>query len=193
MPSKMIQNDYDTFIALGGNLPFEGQTPAFTLQNAVLQLQNRGLAIRAVSRFYETPCFPVNSGPDYVNAVVAVKAEKTPDQLLELLHEVEQFFGRARDTRWGMRTLDLDLIAMGRVVLPDAQRQQDWRDLPLETQKIRAPEQLILPHPRLQDRGFVLVPLCDVAPGWVHPLLGLAAREMRARLPAEDISSIHPL
>lgn len=189
----MIRNDYDTIIALGGNLPFDGESPVRTLQEAVFTLKNLGLSIRGVSRFYETPCFPINSGPDYVNAVITVRAEKTPQGMLELLHGVEQLFGRARATRWGMRTLDLDLIAMGATVLPDCQTHRNWRELPLETQKLRAPEQIVLPHPRVQDRGFVLVPLCDLAPDWVHPLLGKTAAQLCAELPEADKASIRPL
>lgn len=98
--------------------------------------------------------------------------------------------GRERGTRWGQRTLDLDLLAMGDLVLPDAQVYAHWRDLPLEDQARRAPEQLILPHPRLQDRAFVLVPLSDVAPDWRHPVLGRTVLEMRDALSPEALAEV---
>lgn len=101
--------------------------------------------------------------------------------------------GRTRDTRWGMRTLDLDLIAIGDAVLPDEKTQDHWRFLPPDTQRIAAPDRLILPHPRMQDRAFVLVPLADVAPDWCHPRLNLTVAQMLAALPAQDRDEVVPL
>lgn len=92
-----------------------------------------------------------------------------------------------------MRTLDLDLIALGSWVLPDRAGYQYWLDLPLEQQMVETPDKLILPHPRVQDRGFVLVPLCDVFPDWVHPILGKTAAELCAALPKTELEAILPL
>jgi 2-amino-4-hydroxy-6-hydroxymethyldihydropteridine diphosphokinase len=82
---------------------------------------------------------------------------------------------------------------MGDSVLPDAATQDRWRLLPSEAQIGSTPDQLILPHPRMQDRAFVLVPLADVAPDWVHPRTGLSVRQMLAALPAEDRDAVTPL
>jgi 2-amino-4-hydroxy-6-hydroxymethyldihydropteridine diphosphokinase len=92
-----------------------------------------------------------------------------------------------------MRTLDLDLLALGDSVLPDAAVQDRWRNLPAADQARIAPDQLILPHPRMQDRAFVLIPLADVAPDWCHPLLGLTVAQMVSCLPAEDRAAIAPI
>ena len=92
-----------------------------------------------------------------------------------------------------MRTLDLDLLAWGDSVLPDSATQDSWRALPPEAQVRAVPDGLILPHPRLQDRAFVLVPLADVAPDWVHPRTGLTVRQMLAALPAADRDAVKPL
>ncbi len=92
-----------------------------------------------------------------------------------------------------MRTLDIDLLAMGDSVLPDASTQDAWRGLAPDLQSREAPDQLILPHPRLQDRAFVLAPLADIEPDWVHPRTGRSVREMLAALPAEDRDAVKPL
>lgn len=178
---------------MGGNLPSRAGSPQQTLVAAVAELSKRGLQVQSVSRFFQTPCFPAGEGPDYVNAVIQVSGDRSPDDLLSILHNVEADFARVRDQRWGMRTLDLDLIAIGDQVLPDPDTYRQWQGLVLEEQQNRAPDQLIVPHPRLQDRGFVLVPLCDIAPDWIHPVLGLSAVEMLAALPKATLAEVLPL
>jgi 2-amino-4-hydroxy-6-hydroxymethyldihydropteridine diphosphokinase len=160
---------------------------------AVKALKNSRVTVVKVSRFFATPAFPVGTGPDYVNAAALLETELSPRALLDHLHEIEAELGRERLTRWGQRTLDLDLVAMGDLVLPDAATQDLWRDLPLERQRQEAPDRLILPHPRLQDRAFVLVPMADVAPDWRHPRVGLTVRQMLDRLDPADIATVKPL
>ncbi len=181
-------------IALGANLPWQGMGPDSVLRAGLGALAEAGLPPVVVSRFYATPCFPAGAGPDYVNAAAVLEGgARDAEAVLAVLHAVEAAFGRERVQRWAGRTLDLDLIAMGAQVLPDAAGQAVWRDLPAEEQVLRAPDRLILPHPRVQDRAFVLVPLADVAPDWRHPALGRSVREMLAALPAEDVAAVKPL
>ena len=182
-------------IALGANLPFEGEPPSWTIRKALEALATEGLSVLAVSRFFATPCFPAGAGPDYVNAAAVLQTSQEDDaaSVLARLHAVEDRFGRTRERRWGMRTLDLDLLALGDSVLPDAATQDQWRALPVEAQVRTTPEGLILPHPRLQDRAFVLVPLADVAPDWVHPRSGRTVAEMLAALPEADRDAVKPL
>jgi 2-amino-4-hydroxy-6-hydroxymethyldihydropteridine diphosphokinase len=188
-------NSGQALVAFGANLPFRGEAPAATLRLAVDALQEEGLAVLALSRFFATPCFPAGAGPDYVNAAAVLDCGQVIDlaSILARLHRVEARFGRERAQRWGMRTLDIDLLAMGDSVLPDAAVQDQWRLLPVSEQVRATPDRLILPHPRLQDRAFVLVPLGDVAPDWVHPRTGQSVRQMLAALPAEDRDAVKPL
>lgn len=182
-------------IALGANLPNGEADPSATLRQALLDLGAWGLRAERTSRFYRTPCFPPGAGPDYVNAAARLHLPRDmgPGEVLAALHAVEAAHGRERVQRWGMRTLDLDLIAMGRAVRPDPETAADWRALPADQQVARTPDRLILPHPRLQDRAFVLVPLADVAPRWRHPATGLTVKQMLRALPAGDRAAVVPL
>ncbi|ETX26929.1 2-amino-4-hydroxy-6-hydroxymethyldihydropteridine pyrophosphokinase [Roseivivax isoporae LMG 25204] len=182
-------------IALGANLSSEAGPPAATFAAALAALAAEGLRLRRLSRFYHTPCFPAGYGPDYVNAaaLLAPPDGVGPRAALAALHRVEDRFGRRRETRWGMRSLDLDLLAFGETVLPNSDVQADWRRLAPAAQVARAPDELILPHPRLQDRAFVLVPLADVAPDWVHPATGRRVIDMRDALPDAELGAVVPL
>ncbi|MGC8203074.1 2-amino-4-hydroxy-6-hydroxymethyldihydropteridine diphosphokinase [Aliiroseovarius sp. PTFE2010] len=185
--------EYRGIVALGGNIDSGFGPPNATITAAIDRLEASGVRVRARSNLYRTDCYPKGSGPDFINAVVAVETGLDAPALLALLHRIEAEFGRQRTARWSARTLDMDLIALGGQVLPDAATVRAWIDLPLAQQMERAPDGLILPHPRLQDRAFVLIPLCDVAPDWRHPISGLTAREMCDRLPQADKEGVKPV
>ena len=182
-------------IALGANLPEADRTPEKTLQLALAEIEAAGPGPVRCSRFFATPCFPPGAGPDYVNAAAALTVPPgwDADRLLALLHSIEDAHGRRRLQRWGMRTLDLDLVAWGDTVLPDLPTLRHWMDLPPDEQAQRAPDRLILPHPRLQDRAFVLIPLVDVAADWRHPVTGRTVAEMADALPSSDRDAVRPL
>lgn len=191
---KSLTNEQsECLIAFGSNLLNDFGATVELVEDALRALSRNGLFEVVVSGFYQTPAFPVGSGPDFVNGALRAQAALDAAGVLAVLHEVEAEFGRTRDTRWEARVLDLDLIDYGGQVLPDQDIHEKWRSLPLEGQIKQTPAQLILPHPRIQDRPFVLVPLRDVAPDWVHPIIGVSVNEMLAQFSAAELAEIKPL
>jgi len=165
-----MQVDAPAVLALGGNL---GDREA-TLRAAVADLEaTPGIRVLTVSRFVETPALRVDgvdeSAPRYLNAVVLIRTTLDPLDLLDAVNRIEDAHGRVRETRWGDRTLDIDLIDVdGRTMQTD---------------------RLTLPHPSAAERGFVLVPWLDVDPDAELPGLGPvrgipAARETLTRAAA---------
>jgi 2-amino-4-hydroxy-6-hydroxymethyldihydropteridine diphosphokinase len=150
------------FVALGGNL---GER-ARVLSRAAKLL--RGIALPGsfrASHLYETRPWGKTDQPDFLNAVVSFETCLGPEALLEQLKKIEADAGRVRSERWGPRILDLDLLDLGGTVMER--------------------EDLALPHPRIAERAFVLVPLCEIEPGWRGPLTGRSAVEMLNDLNAE--------
>jgi 2-amino-4-hydroxy-6-hydroxymethyldihydropteridine diphosphokinase len=153
-------------------------------------IEAESIAVCKMSNWYETPAFPAGSGPNFINAVVQIETDKSAHAVLTTLHAIEKQVGRTRDNRWEPRICDLDLLDFSGQIHPDRTTYDRWQTLPLDQQKVETPADLILPHPRIADRSFVLIPLRDVAPDWVHPVTGVSVEEMIAALPAEDIEQI---
>lgn len=180
-------------IALGSNVKGNDNSSVDIIRKAITEISKSIGKVMVASPLYRTPCFPAGAGPDYANAVIRIETHFLPQEILSLLHEIEAAFGRVRDVRWGQRTLDLDLIACDGMVLPDERTQRFWMDLPMSDQMQKAPDTLVLPHPRVQDRAFVLVPLGDVAPEWQHPVLGQSVREMLEQLSDAEKAEVRPI
>jgi 2-amino-4-hydroxy-6-hydroxymethyldihydropteridine diphosphokinase len=187
------QKDRLAIIALGANLTSTFGAPRETILASLSPIARNLGSIVTISRVFRTPAVPKGSGPDFVNAVIAILTELQPADLLAGLHAIEAGAGRQRVARWRVRTLDLDLLAVGDTILPDQETQKAWMSLAPDRQGREAPPELILPHPRLQDRAFVLIPLADICPGWRHPVSGLHLREMVATLSEDDKAAICPI
>lgn len=180
-------------IALGANLPSGEMLPEQSVPRAMARVAEIVGGESEASRLFHTPAFPEGSGPQFVNAAMRVTWRGSAQGLLDVLHRVEEEFGRTRTHRWEARVMDLDLIGLGDAIVPDAETRAHWAALPLERAAQVMPDQLILPHPRLADRGFVLVPLADVAADWVDPATGFSVAQMLATRPAEELAQIQPL
>jgi 2-amino-4-hydroxy-6-hydroxymethyldihydropteridine diphosphokinase len=145
-------------IALGGNLPGAYPSMALALAAAAGRLPEAGFRVLAVSRWWRSAAWPDPRDPPYLNGVVLAATELEPEAALRALHRVEAAFGRDRNTPNAPRTLDLDLIALGRRVLEGPP--------------------ITLPHPRAAERLFVMGPLAELAPDWRHPATGLTAESL---------------
>lgn len=178
-------------VAVGSNMPSPAGSVVDTVGIALKLLSEiESIHVSAQSRLFQTPAYPAGAGPDFINAVVAIESDLGPTDILAALHALEKHLGRTRMERWESRMIDLDLLAFGDCILPDATIQAQWMNMESNEQLVKTPEQLILPHPRLHQRGFVLVPLLDIAPDWQHPVLDLSVKEMVARLAADDLAGI---
>ncbi len=145
--------------------------PRAVCEAAVAALTAAGAPVVRQSRWYRSAPVPASAQPWYVNGVAELETALSPDDLLALLHRIEAGFGRRRERRNGPRTLDLDLLAHGALVSGPLDR-------------------VLLPHPRLHLRAFVLLPLEEVAPDWRHPRLGLGIGEMLAALPPGQVAEV---
>ncbi len=157
-------------IALGSNIDFCGQSPQTIVLNAIKTIEKNATILK-VSRLYRSTAWPNPSDPAFINAAALLKTELKPAALLEMLHRVEEQFGRVRKNRNAPRTLDLDLLAYGNIIC--------GRGGDIDNSLFRP---LCLPHPEIENRDFVLRPLCDIAPDWRHPLSGLTVAEMLDKL-----------
>ena len=147
-------SNHQFLIALGSNIGLGKVLPLEIIKRAIVDLVKSDINLLSISRFYETPAYPEGSGPHFINCVIKAKANYSSQELLQKLHQIEEKFERQRVSRWSARTLDLDLLAVKGEVLPSRKIFQKWVDLPLSEQKKKIPSELVLPHPRFQDRAL---------------------------------------
>jgi 2-amino-4-hydroxy-6-hydroxymethyldihydropteridine diphosphokinase len=158
------------FIGIGGNLLSKnfGSTPE-VLAKALQVIDEKVCAVVRCSPLYRSAPVPVTDQPDYINAVFELSTDISASDLLNRLHEVEAEFGRVRTVINAARTLDLDLLI--------------YHDHVIEN---KGENNLTVPHPRMDERAFVLLPLRDLVPDWVHPVIGWTIEELIRDLAADQ-------
>jgi 2-amino-4-hydroxy-6-hydroxymethyldihydropteridine diphosphokinase len=161
--ADMLALGVNAAIALGSNI---GDSRVI-LEAAIATLANTpGIVLQATSHWYITKAVGPPQ-PDYINGCALLKIFIRPHLLLENLLAIEEKFGRVRQERWGPRTLDLDLLL--------------YDDLILDSPKLQ------IPHPRMRQRAFVLVPLAEIAPNWVEPISGCAIKDLVKEVDCSDV------
>ncbi len=148
-----------TFLSLGSN---EGDRKAW-IERAISMIEEQCGTMLIKSGFYETAAWGVRDQADFLNMVMAIHTVLKPEQLLETVLGIEKILGRHRDKKWGPRIIDIDILFYDDVVMTSAE--------------------LSIPHPFIQDRRFILVPLVEIAPGYVHPILNKTAAQLLSECP----------
>jgi len=148
-------NSEIAYIGLGSNLGDRQQY----LTKAIGMLENAdGIIVNVISKTYETKPVGYVDQPDFLNCVAEVITSLSPYELLDICMNIENDLERKRIIKWGPRTVDLDILFYGDLVMTE--------------------EELTIPHPLLHERGFVLLPMCDIAPEFMHPKLNLSIKEL---------------
>ncbi len=150
-------------IALGSNL---GDSQAILAAAVETLAKTPGITLKARSSWYRTKAVGPPQ-PDYLNAAAILQVEMRPQLLLAALLAIESKFGRIRTERWGARSLDLDLLL--------------YDDLIFDTPNLQ------IPHPRMRERAFVLVPLAEIAPNWIEPVSGCEIKELVKQVDCSDV------
>ena len=157
MAKDTSSRSHRLILSLGGNL---GDV-RMTLATCRTLLAEQIGPIDQASRIYQSEPWGVADQPDYLNQILLLLTDKSPSEVLQTTREIENQLGRQRKVRWGPRVIDIDLLF--------------YDDLELET------EDLVLPHPRIHERNFILVPLMEIAPDWIHPGFQVSIEELYIR------------
>ena len=154
---------HTAYIAFGSNMGNRKKT----ILAAMEKMREKGMNFLKISTFYETKPYGVTEQDDFMNCVAQIETELNPMSLLDTLLNIERSLGRTREKRWGPRTIDLDIIFYDKKIVNFAD--------------------LIIPHPDMQNRLFVLEPLSEIAPDYVHPSLHKSVNEMLKALKEKEV------
>jgi 2-amino-4-hydroxy-6-hydroxymethyldihydropteridine diphosphokinase len=154
------------FIGLGSN---KGDRLMF-LETAIQLLTKSGVEFRSVSEVYQTVPFGPIEQDSFLNAVAEIRFWGTAEELLNCILQVEQQLGRERVIRWGPRTIDIDILAFGELILHT--------------------EKLSVPHPGIAERAFVLVPWAEIAPNYIIPGIAKTVQELKDALPEGELANV---
>ena len=181
-------------VVLGSNLSSEFGNSAETLKKCVSEIRSYSVIQTLLeSNWYISSSFVDEKEPRYVNVGIRFRTNLKPIDLLTFTSGLEKKFGRKRQRRWEPRTCDIDILLCDQLILPNKFHFEKWLRLDLLDQSKLSPDELILPHPRLQDRTFFLKPLNDLQPDWIHPFLEVKAKEMLDSLSPNELENIEAL
>jgi len=142
------------FLLLGSN---EGESKR-VLERAIGEISLQiGVVVKA-SSIYRTKAWGIEDQPDFLNQVLEVESDLSPTEILKSILGIEKSLGRKRDIKWSSRVIDIDILYYG--------------------SEIVAEHHLTIPHPEIQNRNFTMVPLCEIAPDFIHPILGKSQNEL---------------
>ncbi len=168
-------------LGLGSNLPGRWGTRRKTLERAVGALEGFGVETVAASRLYESAALGSGRQPPFLNSVLVIRTDMTPAELVRAIKSIERAAGRKQRRRWAARTLDIDILDYkGRIL--------NWKN----GGRTASGSGLILPHPEMDSRVFVLKPLIEVAPNWRHPVFDRKASQLLALLDPGVQNSAQP-
>ena len=180
-------------ISFGANIPGPFGDPVETLSLALEAFELENLSIKKKSRFYSSLAFPDPQKPTYVNGCLQISVNCDASDVLNSLKRIEKKMGRQQNFRWDSRICDLDLLSFDNQVTPSPKVFSYWYGMSLKNQMLEKPEELLLPHPRMQDRAFVLKPLLEFAASWTHPVFNITVKEMFDLLSEEERTSVKPI
>ena len=161
------------YIGIGANIPSPFGNPYQSIQHLIAILPSHGITVIRQARCWRNPAWPDPNDPEFLNTCIEVNTSLSPDDLLKTLLKIEEQFDRTRTHKNAPRPLDLDII--------------DYNGEKIEQ------DNLSLPHPKLQERAFVLLPLFDIAPLWQHPTIKIPIHELLRNLDQEDHEKTIPL
>ncbi|NOS94130.1 MAG: 2-amino-4-hydroxy-6-hydroxymethyldihydropteridine diphosphokinase [Cyclobacteriaceae bacterium] len=142
------------FLLLGSNQ----RGPYHQLNQACIVLRQEAGQILSISRVYQTAAWGMTKQDDFLNQVICMKSEYSPHEMLDCIQKIENSMGRERNQKWGPRIIDIDILYADNEIIQT--------------------KQLIIPHPEIQNRRFTLIPLCELAPDFVHPILGKSNQQL---------------
>tara|TARA_B100001057_G_scaffold54493_1_gene48379 strand:+ start:744 stop:1220 length:477 start_codon:yes stop_codon:yes gene_type:complete len=156
------------YIGIGSNLG----NRINNIEKAKYHLKFNGINILKSSRYYETLSWPNPSKPKFINIVIQSSTKISPQKILQISKSIEKKLGRKKSTKNSPRTCDIDIISYGNKIISN---------------------QIIIPHARMSKRNFVLIPLFEIAPDFVHPKTNENIKKLIFSLPIKDITSIKNL
>ncbi len=159
-------------IGVGGNINSEdGSHPVKTCNKAIQTFKDYSIKVKKQSKWYNSEAIPKSDQPNFFNCIVIAKTKLNENDVLETLHKIEEKFGRIRNKINDPRSIDLDLI--------------DYSG------KIRCNKNIIIPHPRAHLRRFVMGPLAEINPDWIHPILKISVLEILNKLKKQKLHEFY--